>query len=679
MQYSTAAHSERHKTMESPKITIVITCHNLGRYLGEAVDSVLAQTFHDFEVIVVDDASTDPDTMKLLKEFQRPKTKVIHVEKRKVSAARNCGVREARGAYICCLDADDILGASYLEKAIALLDRGADVGFVGCWYEGFGEDTWVFKPESATLGDFLVENRAPISSVFRKKAWEEVGGYDEQFVGYEDWEFWINILAHGYRYDSIKEVLFRYRIRRESKIKKSDLPENRDAIMRCIIEKHRDLFQEKAIPILVGKERVISGLMDYQRQLREAQRWQRGQIEKLLEAKEWFLKQLENQGAVIADQRAEITRQHADIARLNAETARKQGVIDLKEHELRTVYSSKIWKVGCAFRDARHSVKGAVLLPYRIIDLGCPDSFKRFIRTIFCVKQGETIKRSFYKFPYHLADRVLPRKLKDAIPYQIRNVARAVFRTTDERLFMLEKWNGPLASVIVQSCAHGQHLEEALKSVSEQTYDNYEVVIVGPAVGGESQKVMQILRGHVVKACCSQDGLSLSERLNHAIKKAEGKYICCFEEGSSLDPTYLEKVLFLSETSKRDMVYPNLGPHLGDEVSLGDAIGSAILIFARRAWEKIGGYKYIGPGETKVQIDLDFIERALWYGFRPLFHSMSHTACAARIGNSPVCQGDYFTMVSDQWNRLSGWQSLAYIRENLHYTYLAKNPFINLI
>ncbi|MEI6634044.1 MAG: glycosyltransferase family A protein, partial [Chlamydiota bacterium] len=98
----------------SPRVSIIITCHNLGRYLHEALVSVHRQTLQEYEIIVVDDASTEKGTVELLARLDMPRTRLIRVEKRRTSAARNFGIREARGPYICCLDADDLLEPTYL-------------------------------------------------------------------------------------------------------------------------------------------------------------------------------------------------------------------------------------------------------------------------------------------------------------------------------------------------------------------------------------------------------------------------------------------------------------------------------------------------------------------------------------------------------------------------------------
>src|SRR6185503_6687682 len=90
-----------------PALSVVIPCYNLGRYLHEAVESVLQQSYQEFEIIIVDDGSTDDFTCWLLQNFDRPKTRVFRQENAGLAATRNRGILKASGDYICCLDPDD--------------------------------------------------------------------------------------------------------------------------------------------------------------------------------------------------------------------------------------------------------------------------------------------------------------------------------------------------------------------------------------------------------------------------------------------------------------------------------------------------------------------------------------------------------------------------------------------
>src|SRR4051794_26269539 len=108
--------------MHPPRVSVVIPCHNLGQYLAEAVDSALAQTLVDLEVIVVDDGSTDEVSRDLLATFRRERTTVYRTEHRGLPAARNYGIARGTSEFVCALDADDRLRPTFLEQTIAELD-----------------------------------------------------------------------------------------------------------------------------------------------------------------------------------------------------------------------------------------------------------------------------------------------------------------------------------------------------------------------------------------------------------------------------------------------------------------------------------------------------------------------------------------------------------------------------
>ena len=126
-----------------PTVSVIMPCYNLGQYLDEAVDSVLSQTYQDFEIIIINDGSTDDLTNELLKGYNRPKTSVYHTENQGLPATRNYGIEKATGKYICCLDADDKYHPEFLEKTVRVLDEdeGEDCGIVTTNFELFENST----------------------------------------------------------------------------------------------------------------------------------------------------------------------------------------------------------------------------------------------------------------------------------------------------------------------------------------------------------------------------------------------------------------------------------------------------------------------------------------------------------------------------------------------------------
>ena len=196
-----------------PKVSVIIPCYNQGAFIKEAVDSVLAQTFQDFEIIIVNDGSSDAKTNEFLSNFTAPKTTVLSLaENQGPSVARNVAIKAAKGKYILPLDADDKIAPTYLEKAFNVLEQNISVGIVYCKANLFGIQTgeWDLKPYS--LKEILNGNCIFVSACFRKSDWEHVGGFNNNMIhSLEDWDFWLSLIEKGIEVYQIPETLFFYR------------------------------------------------------------------------------------------------------------------------------------------------------------------------------------------------------------------------------------------------------------------------------------------------------------------------------------------------------------------------------------------------------------------------------------------------------------------------------------
>jgi len=202
------------------KVSVIIPCYNQGLYVSEAVNSVLAQTYQDMEIIIVNDGSTDEQTNTLLEVFDRDKTKVIVTSNQGLAAARNNGISVASGQYILPLDADDRIAPLYIEKAVQLLDSEPDTGIVYCRAMLFGavESEWVLPVYS--LEEMLKDNVIFCSALFRREDWETVGGYDTGMIyGWEDYDFWLSLIERGRAVRQLDSHLFYYRVSPDSMVR----------------------------------------------------------------------------------------------------------------------------------------------------------------------------------------------------------------------------------------------------------------------------------------------------------------------------------------------------------------------------------------------------------------------------------------------------------------------------
>ncbi|HEV2852091.1 MAG TPA: glycosyltransferase [Thermoanaerobaculia bacterium] len=237
-----------------PLVSVIIPCYNYGHFVSEAVDSVLAQTFQDFEILVIDGGSSSADSLAALKALDRPKTRVWFREGRHlVGDNRNFGISRAQGKYVCCLDADDMIKPTYLEKALFLLET-QDYDLVSTSIRSFGDKSEVYHLERfPALADMLQGNNVSTCAVFRKDLWNRAGGYQDHGIGsdyfYEDWRLWIRFAALGARIANIvEEPLFLYRVHScQSLSSQNQAVPSMDRQREAVTEFNRDVLTDEAL------------------------------------------------------------------------------------------------------------------------------------------------------------------------------------------------------------------------------------------------------------------------------------------------------------------------------------------------------------------------------------------------------------------------------------------------
>jgi GT2 family glycosyltransferase len=247
----------------APTVSVVVPCYNLGAYLDEAVDSVLAQTFRDFEIIIVDDGSTEPATQALLAGYRRPSTQVVRAAHAGLAAARNLGIAHARGQYLCALDADDRLAPSYLEKTVRVLDDDPSVTFVSSWLRAFGEEDWEWTPERCDLRALLSEDTVLTAALVRKDAVVAAGGYDTAMPaqGDEDWDLWLTLAERGHRGVILPEVLFDYRRRAGSMSTNCWHGPAHLSLAGYRIAKHHDSYRTHLLDVLLRQDSETAAML----------------------------------------------------------------------------------------------------------------------------------------------------------------------------------------------------------------------------------------------------------------------------------------------------------------------------------------------------------------------------------------------------------------------------------
>ncbi len=204
--------------MENPLVSVIIPVYNMEAFLAEAIDSVLASTYPNFEIIVVDDGSTDQSPV-IAEHYSERDTRIrfYRQSNRGVAAARNLALQEARGEFVLPVDADDKISEIFLETAAKVLVQLPQVKIVTCEYEYFGEKQGKGKYRPYHRKLIARKNVINNCSMYRRRDALKVGGYCEEIIGREDWEFWISLLKNGGEVEHLSETGFYYRIRSNSK------------------------------------------------------------------------------------------------------------------------------------------------------------------------------------------------------------------------------------------------------------------------------------------------------------------------------------------------------------------------------------------------------------------------------------------------------------------------------
>lgn len=226
-------------------VSIIVTCYNYAQYLDEALLSVVEQTHKHWECIIVDDGSSD-NTVEIANKWCEKDDRFIYLYKENggVSSARNLGIKNANGAFIVTLDADDKYDKTFIEKAISVIIENDEIGVVSCWGICFINDKQLSenRPTGRSILDFLFKNAAIGTSLFRKECWEKAGGYDgDSANGYEDWEFYISVCKLGWKVFIIEESLFFYR-QHEKGSRRTRMNQQYKDNMAYIYIKHKDLY-----------------------------------------------------------------------------------------------------------------------------------------------------------------------------------------------------------------------------------------------------------------------------------------------------------------------------------------------------------------------------------------------------------------------------------------------------
>ena len=196
----------------TPLVSIIVLNHNYGRFLPEAIESALGQTYADREVIVIDDGSTD-DSVEVAARYGDA-VRLITQPNQGLERTCNRAVREANGDYFAFLSADDVFEPTYVEVLLDALRRVPEASFAYCRAQRFGAESGPNKAFPFSVYHLVRRSNYVNGSALTNRAdYLDAGGYSEDLADYalEDWDFWLKLIEHGKRGTFVREPLLRWR------------------------------------------------------------------------------------------------------------------------------------------------------------------------------------------------------------------------------------------------------------------------------------------------------------------------------------------------------------------------------------------------------------------------------------------------------------------------------------
>ena len=583
-----------------PKVSVIIPCYNQGQYIEEAVESVLDQTYQDFEIVIVNDGSTDEFTNNLLNNYNKPKTRVIYTKNQGLASARNNGIEEAKGEYILPLDADDKVGKEYLENAVKILDENPGIGIVYCKAETFGAVIGKLEIPEYSLEDMLIDNIIFSSGFYRKEDWEKVGGYDPKMLyGWEDYDFWLSLIETGVLVHRIPKTLFYYRIAEDSMVRTKTKDQKVEMFTR-IFNKHERLLKDN-IKI-----------------------W----IDKILDIRTNEIRIEENKHLI-----------QQQFQQIQAKDMHIQNI----ESELNLIKGSKVWRTREFFRRLFYiKLLGTFPLLQRALLTISREGFRHFL-----VKTGDYIKRnkkliSLGVFESDYDKWIKKNQLTDKMIAEIKEE-------------IIQFGYNPTISIIMPVYNVDQvWLEKAIDSVINQLYKNWELCIADDAsTKKHTKKTLERYskKEKRIKVRYLEENQGISGASNEALSMATGEYIGLLDNDDELtiDALY-ENVKLLNKHPKADIIYsdddkldmngnrcePHFKPDWSPDMFLSEMYTCHFGVYRKSIVDKIGGFRKGYEGSQDYDLVLRLTEKtinifhipAILYHWRKIPGSAAHSTNA---------------------------------------------------
>lgn len=247
--------------IQSELVSVIVLCYNQAQYLTDAIESIVKQTYQNWECLIINDGSLDQTsqiTINLVEKYPEKNIRLIEKENTGVPDSRNLGIDRSSGKFILFVDADDKIHFNFITETLAILQTNPKVGFVYTDIQKFG-----FEEKLESYGDFnikrfLNENQAPVTSLFRREIYQQVGGFKKVMnEGWEDWEFWISAYQKGWLGYRLEKPYLYYRQHpagsRQQKLHQNSV--NLAVHKAIIIYLHSQLYHQQEV---VWSEKILS-------------------------------------------------------------------------------------------------------------------------------------------------------------------------------------------------------------------------------------------------------------------------------------------------------------------------------------------------------------------------------------------------------------------------------------
>ncbi|MBE9143988.1 glycosyltransferase [Planktothrix mougeotii] len=528
----------------SPRISVIIPVYNGDRYMSQAIDSVLSQTYSSYEIIIVDDGSTD-NTHQIIQHYiekyqNQSLIRYIFQPNQGVAAARNRGIQEARGEFIALLDQDDMFWPEKLAHQVACFQANPDVAIVNSGWRLIDENNnrisdiepWHNLP-NLTLETWVTRTPIlPSALMFRRDTWQKIGGFDSRFNGVDDVDFIWRLALRGYSAIWLTEITVNYRQHQETV---SNTKAKERANLMIAVQDH--FFGQPNLPDEIR------------------------QLEKL---------------------------------------TRYESLTWMAWHLYHTHHPQQM---------AEFLQKSLSYTPYTIA-ITISDWVHRFMG--YCLAYGYELElENFYNLQdwKQLISKIIPQ-------------------------------TKPRVSVIIPTYNCAQYIEQCVKSVLEQTYTNYEVIVIDD---GSQDKTQQILKPFLsVIKYIYQNNQGAAKARNHGCEIAQGEFLAFLDGDDFFLPQKLaEQVATFDHDPTIDLVQSGWcivnqkgigvsvitpwgnAPELNLETwVLHKCVRPSAMILRREWWEKVGGFDHRYPPTE----DLDFVLRLSLMGCKTVWFKEIH-AC----------------------------------------------------